>query len=154
MPGSYVRYDDLGRSRSSLQKETASLAIQKAGLKTQDIRMVFAGDLLAQTIASSFRYSGHGTSLLWPLRSLFHHGRSAFPGSMAAAAGYGEHILCATSQSFRHSRKRIPVSLKLRKPKTSVRHMDGYRKRSLHHKFSSSKGKAGCPTVNVKTAAL
>lgn len=29
-------------AESSLQKETASLAIQKAGLKIQDIRMVFA----------------------------------------------------------------------------------------------------------------
>ncbi len=41
-------------AESTLQKETASLAIGKAGLKPEEIRMAFAGDLLAQTIASSF----------------------------------------------------------------------------------------------------
>ena len=41
-------------AESTLQKETAGLAIGKAGLTPRDIRMAFAGDLLAQTIASSF----------------------------------------------------------------------------------------------------
>ena len=37
-----------------MQKETALLAIRKAGLQASDIRFLFAGDLLAQTVASSF----------------------------------------------------------------------------------------------------
>lgn len=41
-------------AESTMQKEAATLAIGKAGLTPRDIRMVFAGDLLAQTIASSF----------------------------------------------------------------------------------------------------
>ena len=41
-------------AESTMQKEAATLAIGKAGLTPHDIRMVFAGDLLAQTIASSF----------------------------------------------------------------------------------------------------
>ena len=46
--------DTWENAESTLQKETAILAIGKAGLKPSDIRMAFAGDLLAQTIASSF----------------------------------------------------------------------------------------------------
>ena len=41
-------------AESTMQKEAATLAIGKAGLTNKDIRMVFAGDLLAQTIASCF----------------------------------------------------------------------------------------------------
>ena len=40
-------------AESTLQKETAGLAIGKAGLIPRDIRMAFAGDLLAQTNAAS-----------------------------------------------------------------------------------------------------
>ena len=41
-------------AESTLQKEAAALAIGKAGLTPENIQFVFAGDLLAQTIASSF----------------------------------------------------------------------------------------------------
>ena len=41
-------------AESTLQKETAGLAIAKAGLQKWQIRMIYAGDLLAQSVASSF----------------------------------------------------------------------------------------------------
>ena len=41
-------------AESTMQKEAAALALGKAGLTPGDIRMTFAGDLLAQTTASSF----------------------------------------------------------------------------------------------------
>lgn len=47
-------------AESALQKQAATLAIQKAGLDTSDIRLLFAGDLLAQTVASSFGTAGLG----------------------------------------------------------------------------------------------
>ena len=52
--------DTWENAESTLQKETAVLAIGKAGLKPSDIRMAFAGDLLAQTIASSFGIADMG----------------------------------------------------------------------------------------------
>ena len=39
---------------SELQLATAKLAMQKANVRPEQIRMIFAGDLLAQSIASSF----------------------------------------------------------------------------------------------------
>ena len=46
--------DTWENAESTMQKKAAFLAIQKAGLSPSEIRMIFAGDLLAQTIASSF----------------------------------------------------------------------------------------------------
>ena len=41
-------------AESTLQKEAFTLAVGKAGLKTEDIRYLFSGDLLGQNIATSF----------------------------------------------------------------------------------------------------
>ena len=105
-------------AESSLQKETASLAIQKAGLKTQDIRMVFAGDLLAQTIASSFGIADMGLPYYGLYGACSTMGEALSLGSMAAAAGYGEHILCATSSHFATAEKefRYPLSYGNQRP--------------------------------------
>ena len=42
-------------AESTLQKEAATLALGKSGLTPEEIRYIFAGDLLGQTIATSFR---------------------------------------------------------------------------------------------------
>ena len=41
-------------AESELQTRAATLAIEKSGLKKEDIRYYFGGDLLAQLIATSF----------------------------------------------------------------------------------------------------
>ena len=46
--------DNWEEAESMLQQKTARLAIKKAGCCPEDIRIIFAGDLLAQSIASSF----------------------------------------------------------------------------------------------------
>ena len=46
-------------AESSLQKEALEIALGKAGLKKADLQLVFAGDLLGQSIASSFGLSGY-----------------------------------------------------------------------------------------------
>ena len=79
-------------AESTLQKQAALLAIKKNGLTCSDIQLLFAGDLLAQTSASSFgtaqlHHAGicHA-GLLQPecqlerLCAPQHHGGSALPG--------------------------------------------------------------------------
>ena len=41
-------------AESTLQKEAFTMAVGRAGLKKEDIRYLFAGDLLGQTMATSF----------------------------------------------------------------------------------------------------
>ncbi len=61
-------------AESTLQKETATLAMNKAGLDFEDIHLMFAGDLLAQTAATCFGSAGLGIPFLRTLRRLLHHG--------------------------------------------------------------------------------
>ena len=56
--------DSWEEAESSLQKDAVYLAMGKAGLKKEEIRYLFAGDLLGQSIASSFGLAGYGIPLV------------------------------------------------------------------------------------------
>ena len=76
-----------------MQKAAADLSITKAGLKRDDIRYLFAGDLLGQLIATSF-----GTvDLEIPLFGLYGAcstmGEAMSLGAMMVNAGYADHVL-------------------------------------------------------------
>ena len=99
-------------------KQAALLAIKKNGLTCSDIQLLFAGDLLAQTSASSF-----GTAdLKIPFYGLFGAcstmGESLSLGSMCIDGGYGKYILCATSSHFASAEKefRFPLGYGNQRP--------------------------------------
>ena len=105
-------------AESTLQKQAALLAIKKNGLTCSDIQLLFAGDLLAQTSASSF-----GTAdLKIPFYGLFGAcstmGESLSLGSMCIDGGYGKYILCATSSHFASAEKefRFPLGYGSQRP--------------------------------------
>ena len=89
--------DQLGQNtweeaESMLQQKAARLAVKKAGCTPEDIRIIFAGDLLAQSIASSF---GIG-ELDRPLYGLFGAcstmGEALSLGAITLSAGHGERV--------------------------------------------------------------
>ena len=105
-------------AESTMQKEAAQMAIGKAGLSASDIRMIFAGDLLAQTTASSFGTAGLGIPFYGLYGACSTMGESLSLGAMAVAAGYGEPILCATSSHFASAEKefRFPLGYGNQRP--------------------------------------
>ena len=105
-------------AESTMQKEAATLAIGKAGLTPRDIRMVFAGDLLAQTIASSFGIAEMGIPFYGLYGACSTMGESLSLGAIAVSAGYGAHILCATSSHFATAEKefRFPLGYGSQRP--------------------------------------
>ena len=105
-------------AESTMQKEAASLALGKAGLAPGDIRITFAGDLLAQTTASSFGIAGMGIPFYGLFGACSTMGESLSLGAMSIAAGYGEHILCATSSHFASAEKefRFPLAYGNQRP--------------------------------------
>ena len=112
------RTDTWEAAESTLQKQAALLAIKKNGLTCSDIQLLFAGDLLAQTSASSF-----GTAdLKIPFYGLFGAcstmGESLSLGSMCIDGGYGKYILCATSSHFASAEKefRFPLGYGNQRP--------------------------------------
>jgi stage V sporulation protein AD len=105
-------------AESFLQKEAAQKAIEKAGLKKNDIRMMFAGDLLAQSMASSF-----GTEELQiPFYGLFGAcstmGEALSLAAMTVAGGYGDPVLAVTSSHFASAEKefRFPLEYGNQRP--------------------------------------
>ena len=106
---------------SELQLATAKLAMQKANVRPEQIRMIFAGDLLAQSIASSFGL----VDLNCPLYGLFGAcstmGEALSLGAMAVAGGYGDRVLAVTSSHFGTAEKESvfhsPTETSARRPR-------------------------------------
>lgn len=105
-------------AESILQKEAAQMAIGKANLTPPDIRMMFAGDLLAQSIASSYGL----VDLEIPLYGLYGAcstmGEALSLAALTVAAGYGEHVLAMTSSHFGSAEKefRFPLEYGNQRP--------------------------------------
>ena len=110
--------DTWENAESTMQKKAAFLAIQKAGLSPSEIRMIFAGDLLAQTIASSFGIAEIGRPFYGLYGACSTIGESLSLGAVTVSAGYGEHILCATSSHFATAEKefRFPLGYGSQRP--------------------------------------
>ncbi len=87
-------------AESAMQKEAAVLAIGKAGLTPDDIRFVFAGDLLAQTIASSFGIAEMGIPF-FGLYGCNTKGRSNGLGEQVTSEDKSNIIRCKTGFSDR-----------------------------------------------------
>ena len=105
-------------AESAMQKEAAMLAMGKAGLQPEEIRMIFAGDLLAQTTATSFGTAGLGIPFYGLYGACSTMGESLSLGAICASAGCGEHILCVTSSHFASAEKefRFPLGYGNQRP--------------------------------------
>lgn len=110
--------DNWESAESSLQKKAAQMAIEKAKLTEDKIRMIFAGDLLAQSIASSYGL----LDLRIPIYGLYGAcstmGEALSLGAMAIAGGYGDHVLSLTSSHFASAEKefRFPLAYGNQRP--------------------------------------
>lgn len=98
-------------AESSMQKNAATWAINNAKLTKEQIRYIFAGDLLGQNIATSFGL----LDLEIPLFGLFGAcstaGESLSLAAMAVSAGYAEYALAVTSSHFASAEKQFRYPL-------------------------------------------
>lgn len=98
-------------AESEMQKQAAQLALQKAGFKKDQIRYVFAGDLLGQAIATSFGMMDLQIPLLGLYGACSTAGESLSLAAMTVAAGYAEHVLAVTSSHFGGAEKQFRYPL-------------------------------------------
>ncbi|MDO4331441.1 MAG: stage V sporulation protein AD [Eubacteriales bacterium] len=105
-------------AESGLQRDALHLAIQKAGLKTDDIRYLFAGDLLGQSIATSFGLAQFERPLFGLYGACSTCGLSLSLGAMAICGGFAEHVACVTSSHFASAEKefRFPLGYGNQRP--------------------------------------
>lgn len=110
--------DTWEEAESRLQKEAATLAVGKAGLTKGDIRYVFGGDLLGQSIATTFGLMELNIPLFGLFGACSTAGESLALAAMTVAADYGEHVLAVTSSHFASAEKqfRFPLEYANQRP--------------------------------------
>ena len=80
--------DSWEEAESTMQKEAAALAMGKAHVKPEDVRYVFAGDLLGQTIATSFGIMNYNIPLFGLYGACSTAGESMSLAAMCVAGPY------------------------------------------------------------------
>lgn len=105
-------------AESTLQKEAFTMTIGKAGLQASDIRYLFSGDLLGQTIATSFGLMDFKVPLFGLYGACSTCGESLSLGAMCVAAGYADHVVSMTSSHFASAEKqfRFPLEYANQRP--------------------------------------
>lgn len=110
--------DSWEEAESTLQKEAFAMAIGKAGLKAEDIRYLFSGDLLGQNIATSFGLMDYQVPLFGLYGACSTCGEALSLGAMCVAAGYADHVVSMTSSHFASAEKqfRFPLEYANQRP--------------------------------------
>lgn len=105
-------------AESTLQKEAVGLALEKAGLRPEDISYIFAGDLLGQSMATSFGISSYQIPLLGVYGACSTCGESLALGAMSIAGGFADKVVCVTSSHFASAEKefRFPLDYGSQRP--------------------------------------
>lgn len=105
-------------AESTLQKEALTLAIGKSGLKNEEIKYLFAGDLLGQSIASSFGLGAFQIPLIGMYGACSTCGLSMTMATVMIAGGMAEHAACVTSSHFASAEKefRFPLGYGNQRP--------------------------------------
>ncbi|MBD5477363.1 MAG: stage V sporulation protein AD [Lachnospiraceae bacterium] len=114
--------DTWEEAESSLQKEALEIALQKGGLQKQDIQFVYAGDLLGQSIASSFGLSGYQVPHIGLYGACSTCGLSLAMGAMAIEGAFAQKVACITSSHFASAEKefRFPLAYGNQRPKSAT----------------------------------
>ena len=110
-------------AESSLQKEALTLALGKADQKPEDMRYLFAGDLLGQLIASSFGLKTFEIPLFGLYGACSTCGEALALSAMTVAAGYADRVAAVTSSHFASAEKqfRFPLEYANQRPDSDRR---------------------------------
>lgn len=110
--------DNWEAAESTLQKEAAVLALGKAKVSKEQVRYAFAGDLLGQSMASTFGLMDLNIPLFGLYGACSTAGESLSLAAMAVAAGYGDPVLAVTSSHFASAEKqfRFPLEYANQRP--------------------------------------
>ena len=114
--------DSWEKAESEMQKEALTLALGKAKLQGADLRYIFAGDLLGQTIASSFGLIGFHRPLFGLYGACSTIGEALSLGAMTVAAGYANLVGAVTSSHFAGAERqfRFPIEYANQRPLCST----------------------------------
>ena len=109
-------------AESTLQKEAVTLALGRAGRQAEEMRYLFAGDLLGQSTASSFGAASFGIPHIGVYGACSTCGETLGLGTMAVSGGMAEHVICVTSSHFASAEKefRYPLAYGNQRPPSAT----------------------------------
>ena len=105
-------------AESNMQKEACLLALGKAGVKSEEVRYLFGGDLLRQGVATSMGVEALEIPVFGLFGACSTSGEALALSAMSVAAGYGDYILAVTSSHFASAEKefRFPLAYASQRP--------------------------------------
>ena len=105
-----------------MQKEALALTLGKINRKSKDVRYLFAGDLLGQTIASSFGLKEFEIPMFGLYGACSTCGESLSLAGMTIAVGYADCVAAVTSSHFASAEKqfRFPLEYANQRPKSAT----------------------------------
>lgn len=114
-------------AESTLQKEAVTLALGKAGMDKEEIRYLLAGDLLGQTIATSFGLREFEIPLFGLYGACSTCGETISLASMILGGGFARNVMCVTSSHFASAEKefRFPMEYGGQRPPCATRTVTG-----------------------------
>lgn len=114
-------------AESTMQKEAVTLAIGKAGLEKENVRYLLAGDLLGQTIATTFGLGEFQIPLFGVFGACSTCGETLSLGAMLLGGGFAKNVTCVTSSHFASAEKefRFPLEYGGQRPPCATRTVTG-----------------------------
>lgn len=100
------------QAESELQKQTVQRAIEKAGITSQDINFIFAGDLINQCIVTAYGLRDLNIPFLGLYGACSTMAEGLLLSTLLADNGVGENIVATTSSHFSTAERqfRFPLS--------------------------------------------
>lgn len=111
IPDDKMGQDSWEKAESALQKHTAILAMEKAGLTPNDINYVLAGDLLNQCVGANYGMRDLNIPFFGLYGACSTMSESLSLGGMLVDGGFAKHIMCITSSHFCSAEKQFRYPL-------------------------------------------
>lgn len=110
------------KAESRMIKKSLDLVVKKSGLSMNDIDYIISGDLLNQSISSTFGIRDTNRPFFGIFGACSTMGESMMLGSMLLDGGFGKYILANASSHFCAAEKqfRLPLNMGTQRPPTST----------------------------------
>lgn len=103
--------DGWEEAESNLQKDAVYLALEKAGVHAVNVDLMLAGDLLGQSIASSFGIASYQVPFMGVYGACSTCGEALALGAMAIDGDFAKKVICVTSSHFASAEKEFRYPL-------------------------------------------
>lgn len=103
--------DSWEEGESEMVRQAVNMAIQKSGIEKEEIRYIFAGDLLGQLIASTFGIKDMNIPTFGLYGACSTCGEALSLSAMTIAAGYADNVIAEASSHYGSAEKQFRFPL-------------------------------------------